>query len=131
MENPTYENQVFCTSLDKAGVVHTKVKKRAKVDINHAVENTEFVRLLCDDGQAPMLVDLREIHSITQEARSHFSMQDRKGHAICLALLINSPVSRIVGNFFIGISKPTVPTRLFSDEDDAKAWLLKQKERYA
>jgi len=29
----------------------------------------------------------------------------------------------VIGNFFIGINKPPLPTRLFDDEPAAVAWL--------
>ncbi len=38
-------------------------------------------------------------------------------------MLIKSPVSKIVGNFYIQFSKPTIPTRLFTEEKKAIAWL--------
>lgn len=41
-----------------------------------------------------------------------------------LALLTGSPVSRMIGNAFMGLSKPPYPTRLFTEEDAAVIWLL-------
>src|ERR1700756_4774181 len=39
------------------------------------------------------------------------------------SILIESPLSRIIGNFFMGLNKPSVPAKLFNNEQDAIAWL--------
>jgi hypothetical protein len=39
------------------------------------------------------------------------------------ALLIGSPLTRAIGNFFMGLNKPLIPTRLFTSETEALAWL--------
>jgi len=41
-----------------------------------------------------------------------------------MALVIASPVSRMLGNAFLGITKLQHATRMFTDEDAAVAWLL-------
>lgn len=127
MKNSTYENSVFITEMDANGIVRTTVKEGAEVEVEHALENTEFVRKLCQQQQVPILVDMRKIKSISREARSHFSMKGRKGYASCIGLLIKSPVSRVIGNFYLGISKPTVATRLFTTEKEATVWLMKYR----
>ncbi len=37
--------------------------------------------------------------------------------------VISSPVSRVIGNFFMGLNKPISPTRLFTDPHKAIQWL--------
>jgi hypothetical protein len=36
---------------------------------------------------------------------------------------VANPLSRVIGNFFLGLSKTAFPLRLFSDTDNAIAWL--------
>jgi hypothetical protein len=40
-----------------------------------------------------------------------------------VALLMGSPVSRVLGNLYLGLNKPPIPTRLFTSEEEAKVWL--------
>ena len=42
-------------------------------------------------------------------------------HAV--ALLVGSPLSRAIGNFYLGFNRPTVPTRIFNAEAAALEWL--------
>jgi hypothetical protein len=122
------ESSVFITSFIADGYILTKVKSGAEIGLNDAKENTEIVINLSKGKNFPILVDLREIKSISKEARDHFSMRGRKPHVTAIAMLVNSPVSRIVGNFFLGLNKPTVPTRLFNSQKEAVNWIAKISE---
>lgn len=43
-----------------------------------------------------------------------------------MALLVGNPVSRILGNFFLRVSRPLYPTRIFTDEASARRWLSEE-----
>ena len=43
--------------------------------------------------------------------------------ATAVALVVDTPVSRVLGNFYLGLSKPHIPSRLFNDEAEALDWL--------
>jgi hypothetical protein len=40
-----------------------------------------------------------------------------------VALIVDTPLSRVLGNFFLAVNKPLYPTRLFDNEASALAWL--------
>lgn len=40
-----------------------------------------------------------------------------------MALLVGSSFGRMIGNLYMAVSPPRFPTRLFTDEDEATAWL--------
>jgi hypothetical protein len=71
----------------------------------------------------PGLVDIRRSRGIDREARVHFSGPECARVNAAVALLIGSPLSRVMGNFFLGLHKPLVPFRLFTDEAEALVWL--------
>lgn len=119
----SFENEVFNTWLDDDGVCHAVVKKGAKIELDHAKENSAFVREL--GIRVPILVDARNVITMSKAARDHFAMRDRKGGVNSIAILIESPLSRLIGNFFMGLNKPSVPTKLFTSEKKALEWLHK------
>lgn len=48
----------------------------------------------------------------------------RRGDLVsAVALIVGTPLSRMMGNVFLSVSKPMAPTRLFHDEASALAWL--------
>lgn len=119
-----YES-IFNTTLDSRGFIVTRVSPLAEVELEHAKENTRKVLELSGDQVYPILVDIRKIRSISKEARDHFSMRGRKPGVVAIAMLVSSPLSRIIGNFFLGLNQPVVPTKLFSDEESAVKWIKK------
>jgi hypothetical protein len=124
----TIELSTFLTSFNSEGIAISRVKKGAVIGVAEAKENTQAIISFNGGAPCPLLVDARQINSISKEARDHFSMRDRKGYVNSIAILISSPVSRIIGNFFMGLNKPTVPTRLFTDEGAAMSWLRTFKQ---
>lgn len=123
IKNKIIELRTFNTWLDDNGICHTIVKPNAAIELKDAIENTAAVKDISMGSVYPILVDLKAIHSISKEARDHFSMQKRTAGVSAIAMLVKSPVSRIIGNFFLGLSNPTVPTHLFTDEEKAINWL--------
>ena len=73
-------------------------------------------------GAVPVLVDMRYVSKVDRPAREHFSK------ATAVALLVGSAVSKVVANFIIGMHRMPVPTRMFTDETAALAWLGTHRE---
>lgn len=63
------------------------------------------------------------MRSISREARHYYAGQEAAASASAVALIVDTPVSKVLGNFYLGLSNPILPSRLFSSKDDALAWL--------
>jgi hypothetical protein len=122
------KTSVFTTTLDPRGFVHTLVRAGSEIQLEDAKENTAAVIRVSGGSNYPILVDLRKIKSISKEARDHFSMRGRKPNVTAIAMLVSSPLSRIIGNFFLGLNRPTVPTRMFTSESEGILWMKRNTE---
>ena len=67
---------------------------------------------------------------ISSEARKHGSNPKIQENLIAQAVLVNSMATRIAGNFYIRFNKPPKPTRIFTNPEDAKSWLLYKKAEF-
>ncbi|MES2394622.1 MAG: STAS/SEC14 domain-containing protein [Bacteroidota bacterium] len=123
IKNKVIELRAFTSWLGNDGICYTVVKPNVIVDLQDAIENSFSVKEISGDTIYPILVNLKEIKSISKEARDHFSMKNRTPGVTAIAMLVRSPVSRIIGNFFIGMYRSAVPTKLFTDESEAVSWL--------
>lgn len=117
------ELSAYYTWMGKDGIARTKVKPSAEVTLEDAKENSIAVNALSEGDSFPLLIDSRNIRSISKEARDFFSMNNRESAVVAFAIIIDSPLSRIIGNFFMGLNKPRVPARLFTGEKEAIKWL--------
>lgn len=75
----------------------------------------------------PTVVDIRALKGISKEVRDLMSKDKKATRQIsCLAVIISSGISKIMGNIFMRFSKPDYPTRLFTDKQKAIDWILGQ-----
>jgi hypothetical protein len=65
-------------------------------------------------------VDMRKVKSMDRPTREVFAHGKNTRAA---ALIIGNPLSRILGNFFLGLNRPICPTKLFNEVDAGLVWL--------
>ncbi len=107
--------------LRQDGVVHLAWGPGAVLRLEDAVAAIDAMTKLTDGRKSPLLVDTRDLGPQDRAARMEFV---RGGELVsAVALLVSTPLSRMMGNFFLTVSKPMAPTRLFDDEAVAIAWL--------
>ena len=71
--------------------------------------------------RSPVLVDMHGSGPLDRSARLEFARRDDVVSAV--ALIVGTPLGRMMGNLFISLGKPLFPTRLFDNEASALAWL--------
>lgn len=109
--------------LDSDGIVHVKFRPHVQVGLEGAREYMRAISVLCGGKVSPVLVNMTEVMSMDREARLYFAGEETAQVESAAALLIGSPLTRAIGNFFMGLNKPLIPTRLFTSEVEALAWL--------
>ena len=87
------------------------------------IDAQESVRDSLNRVKTRVLIDMTAVTEISKEARDYFANERTASIQRATALLIGSPVSRVIGNFFMGLNKPASPTRLFTDPHKAIQWL--------
>lgn len=120
--------------------------KTAVIDLNH--DDLVVVRVragayqVLDDARAnlamavsaaagrrrPLLIDIRGAQPLDADARHHYSGQTLVDNFSALALLVEaSPLGRMMGNVYLRVARPGIPTQLFGDEARAVAWLIQHR----
>jgi hypothetical protein len=92
------------------------------VDLPLAKALVAGLREIAGEMRRPLMVDLRRVKTMNREARAYFAGPATECWT-ATALLIDSPLTRAIGNFFMGLNKPRHPTRMFATEAEASAWL--------
>jgi hypothetical protein len=100
----------------------------ADVTLDDARENLQISAELTRGARLPALIDLRHLRSQSAEARALFAGPEATRVSSAVALVVGSPVTRVVGSFYLGFNRPEVPTRLFTSEGEAETWLRSVKE---
>jgi hypothetical protein len=113
--------------LDDEGIVQQVSAPGSDYTLDVAKDLCAQTRSLSGGSPRPMLVDMTLLRSITRDARTFFARQTTDSGIAAVALLVDSPLSRVVGNFFMRNSPAIVPTRLFTSRDEATTWLQRFK----
>jgi hypothetical protein len=108
---------------DDDGICRGRARVGHDEDLDGAMALVALLRRVGRGAPLPLLMDIREGRSITREARAYLAGEEAQAVVQAGALLVSSGVSSVIGNFFIRLARPRVPTRLFTDEGEAIAWL--------
>jgi hypothetical protein len=110
-------------SLGSDGILRAWAAPGAQESVDTARQHLYAICRLANGRRLPIIVDLRNIRSTDREARKLYSSEEFAACVCAAALIVESAVSRVIGNFYLGLNRAVYPTHLFSNESEALAWL--------
>ena len=106
-----------------------RIREGAAQSLPDARENLAATIEACGGVRRPLLVDISRCLPLEPEVRHFYSGEILVESFLALALCIEaSPFGTMMGNVYLRIARPGIPTRLFMREADALAWLRKATE---
>jgi hypothetical protein len=109
--------------LGEDGIVRIIWAPGADVTLEDAEECMAAYLKINKGIRRPLFIDTKSMKSLAREARHYFASEEAANAASAVAIIVGTPVSQVLGNFYLGLSNPHLPTRLFSTEHDALDWL--------
>lgn len=110
--------------LSESGLVIVRIRTGAFQTLADAHENLAAAVAATLGRRRPLLIDIRGAQPLEADVRHHYSGQALVDGFSALALLVEaSPLGRMMGNVYLRIARPGIPTQLFADEADALEWL--------
>ena len=101
-------------------IIHIDILPKAELYLKDSNEIYDTVMNIAKGRLYPLLIDANSIVSMDRDARKRFSKETTVS---AVALLVGTPLSKIIGNFFIGLNKTSIPFKLFTSKTDALEWL--------
>ena len=124
MNNSIIETRTTKMWLDDEGIIRIVTKPSVtKQTLSDAVENMEAVERLRQGKKCLLFIDIRAAMSTDAEGRRYYSRAELAGHFSAGAFIVDSPLSRVIGSLYMGISKPPFPVMLFNSPEKALDWL--------
>jgi hypothetical protein len=106
--------------LREDGIVQNVVDPGAEYTLADVREGLAGIYKVSKGQRRPLLVDSRNLKSMDRNARQEMATFDE---ITSIAILIDSAVSRMIGNVFLATNKKSYPARLFTSEAEAIQWL--------
>ncbi len=118
------ETSTARVALGDDGVLTVWIQPAVKQTLAHAKENLAAALATRDGKRRPLLIDIRGGQPLDAEVRHYYSGQVLVDGFTALGLLVDaSPLGRMMGNVYFRVARPGIPTRLFTDADQAAHWL--------
>ncbi len=121
------KEQVFfhSTSCSVDGIIHTKFKKDIVIDVDIAKSIVNDRKFMFGDKPRPILVDVSDLLSIDKSAREYFNTNDSWEFITACAVYTTNPLLYILGNAWLMLDKPIIPSKIFRNKQSAITWLKK------
>ena len=105
------------------GIVVTRILAEVQQNLNDAIENISVSAEACGGQRAPIIVDLRQAMPLDAETRHYYTGKRLTDFFTSLAIL--APVGafgKMMGNLYLRVANPGIPSRLFDSEAEAMRW---------
>ena len=100
-------------------------KPGVRIEAANALAAVEAVNELAAGSRYPLLVTMADTAHLSRAARDVFV---EPCAASRIALLGNNPVDRMLADYQLAVQEPPCPTRFFTSETEAVAWLRNPSE---
>jgi hypothetical protein len=105
------------------GIVITRVLPDVQQTLGDAVENVAVSAEACGDQRAPIVVDLRHAVPLDAETRHYYTGKKLTDAFTSVAILVPiGAFGKMVGNLYLRVANPGIPSRLFDSEAEAIKW---------
>jgi hypothetical protein len=115
--------------LDENDILIVSVHPGIRIDYEDATDNALVVKNLTRGLPVLKLVDSTKPWTIDKKAAKLVASKEVREKTIARAVVKSSALSALILNFFTGLTTPKVPTRVFSDYDEAYEWLLSYRKK--
>ena len=118
-----HETEKIKFNLRPDNIVSIECRPNSTMTLEDGKMSTKVVGEIVNGNPLPLLCDLTNVVKMSQDCRKHFAGPEHARVFSRCALIVNSPISKIIGNFFLGANMPLKPTRLFTSVDEGLKWL--------
>jgi len=109
-------------SWHSPGVLLVEFAEGATIEQAEARSVVARGKQVVEDRPHTILIDARKLRYVSSEARNHFAAQS-SAQLLGTALVISSQLQAGLANLYLNVSRPVVPTRVFTEEVTALAFL--------
>src|SRR4051812_41916470 len=105
------------------GIIIASYKPGLHINLAIAREIVEERILFSQKRSYPVLINSKGVVSMDKAARDYFSSEQGIRGLKAAAILVNSPFSSFLGNFFLWVNRTRLPVKIFTNYQAAFDWL--------
>jgi hypothetical protein len=117
------QTRITQVSLGEDNILRYDYTPGAEETIEDAVQTLDEVKKKTLGKKYPVIAYLGKLKSASAEARAYHAGTESNSVYTAAALLVTSPIAKVIGNFFLALNKPALPAKLVTSEEEALDWL--------
>lgn len=118
-----FETNSFTMTIHDDLLIEFKIKKEVTLQANDVWESRDMSIKHMPGKKFLVLFEAEDGADVSGDARRAGASKEYTNHVAALALYSQKLHEKIIGNLFLKINKPLVPTKFFDDRDSAIQWL--------
>jgi hypothetical protein len=119
----TIELKTASVQLRDDGIMHIHIKEGNEMQLHDAIEVVETIGKLGNKQKFPVLIDCGEFATVDREVRIFSASKEGNIYTSADAVAYHSFAHKLLADFYVNHNKPTVPAKVFQDNESGIAWL--------
>ncbi len=129
-DSEAVSSQTEIAYLSRRGdVVTAEVKENATISVEKMHELLEEAVKMAVFKKYFVIVDARAGFHSDVDVREYYADSDYTKYRYADAFIVKSLAVRLMVNFYISVNKPSVPTKTFTDPEQATRWINELGQR--
>ncbi|MFD2586051.1 hypothetical protein ACFSQJ_03870 [Croceitalea marina] len=122
----SFKENEYATYHIQESILHIVYKSKVTIDLPAAVRIVQD-RLRLQEGLSyKVLCDIRGIYEVDKPARDYLAIEGST-MVTKVAYLIEPTISKAISEFYLRITNPPIPSKVFFSAEDARLFLLENE----
>ena len=118
----THENSTSVYWVDSEGIVCSVSKKAPALSFEETKKTLEEFKSVIGQGKVCMLIDVTYSAESTREVRD-LAAEEFPKFVKAIAMISKSALGKMLANLFFTVKSQPYPTKMFTNEMEAREWL--------
>jgi len=121
-QNELIKGEIADYQLDEDGILYA-YSKNPKRTVKNISENIALVKKITGNKKVPLLIYLSDSPVPDKETRK-FSTEQLPNVYTAMAMVSKPGLSKLIMNILFALKPPPIPMKSFTDDKEAKEWLM-------
>ncbi len=110
---------------DSENIVYLNFPEKTRHSLETMNEYLKAVKTLDTTNTGVLLlVEMNNLMGVSKDARTMVGNKDMTKAHKAVGMLVDTPLTKLIASFFLGLNKPQFPIKSFTNKEEAIAWLL-------
>ena len=105
-----------------SNIVLIRIKDHSSIEEEDIIEAKQHNLKLTGGKAYAVVLETGDFTDVSQEARAAMASEKMETNRKATAIIITKFAQKLIGNFYLRVNKPNVPTKMFSKKEKAMAW---------